>query len=137
VGPDYSAESKDYKIQSLGTILTSIQRCRLVVTGSYHAGVFALAQGVSVVGLAQSEYYVTKFLGLTDQFGAGCEVVLLNEPGWENKLADAMNNSWNLADNVRPRLIEACQRQIELSRMAYARFYELVMSPPKQSWMNG
>ena len=30
---------------------------RLVITGSYHAGVFALAQGVPVLALAKSAYY--------------------------------------------------------------------------------
>ena len=33
------------------------------VTGSYHAGVFALAQGIPVVGLLQSAYYEQKFIG--------------------------------------------------------------------------
>jgi polysaccharide pyruvyl transferase WcaK-like protein len=135
-GDDY-LETKDHNTESLCAVFECIQRCRLVVTGSYHAGVFALAQGVSVVGLAKSPYYVTKFLGLADQFGIGCEVLFLNETGWENKLTGAINNSWNLADNVRPRLIEACQRQIDASRMAYTRFYELVMSRPKQSSVNG
>jgi polysaccharide pyruvyl transferase WcaK-like protein len=131
---DGSVETKDHNNESLCTIFKRIQCCHVVVTGSYHAGVFALAQGVSVVGLAKSSYYVTKFLGLADQFGIGCQVVFLNEPDWRNKLAVAINDSWNLADNVRPRLIDACQRQIEANRIAYARFYELVMSHPKLSF---
>lgn len=134
LGGEASGGSKDHNLESLPEIFKRIQRCRVVVTGSYHAGVFALAQGVSVVNLAKSPYYVTKFLGLADQFGTGCDVVFLNEPNWENKLAGAIINSWNLADHVRPRLIEAGQRQIDASRIAYARFSELVVSHPKRSF---
>ena len=51
-----------------GTI-TTIARCRLVVTGSYHAALFALSMGVPAIGIATSRYYEDKFLGLADQFG--------------------------------------------------------------------
>ena len=49
-------------------IAERIGRCRVVVTGSYHAAVFALAQGIPAVGLTQSAYYDVKFEGLRDQF---------------------------------------------------------------------
>ena len=60
---------------TIDDVLTAIADCRVVVTGSYHAAVFALSMGVPAVGLAASQYYVEKFLGLADQFGPGCEVV--------------------------------------------------------------
>ena len=46
--------------EGLDTPLSVIRRvgeCRVVVTGSYHAGVFALSQGIPVVGLSCSDYY--------------------------------------------------------------------------------
>ncbi len=55
-------------------------RCRIVVTGAYHAAVFALAQGIPVVCLANSSYYLAKFQGLEDLFGLGCAIVMLGEP---------------------------------------------------------
>lgn len=69
--PDCYSEDMD----SPELVLQQVGRCRIVVTGSYHAGVFALSQGISVVGLAKSAYYRDKFLGLADQFGTGCHVV--------------------------------------------------------------
>jgi polysaccharide pyruvyl transferase WcaK-like protein len=51
----------------------------VVVAGSYHAAVFALSQGIPVVALVKSPYYVNKMVGLGDQFGAGCEIVRLDE----------------------------------------------------------
>ena len=50
-------------------VVELIGRCRAVVTGSYHAAVFALAQGIPAVGLTASAYYDAKFVGLADQFG--------------------------------------------------------------------
>lgn len=103
-------------------------RCRVVVTGAYHAAVFALAQGVPVVCLASSPYYVAKFLGLKDQFGAGCETVFLNEPDVLEKLASPLEAAWQSAERVRMPLQQAALRQIGLSRAAYERCRDLLDS---------
>ena len=60
-------------------VIRQIQRCRLVITGSYHAAVFALAMGIPTIGLAKSTDYIDKFMGLSALFGEGCETVVLNE----------------------------------------------------------
>jgi colanic acid/amylovoran biosynthesis protein len=115
--------------KNLDTPLKVIQQvgmCRIVVTGSYHAGVFALSQGIPVIGLAKSEYYVDKFLGLADQFGDGCEVVLLNDYQLEEKLLTTINNVWEASEQLRPKLLEAAKRQIELGHKAYKQVSELV-----------
>ena len=41
-------------------VIERIAECRVMVTGSYHGAVFALAQGIPVVALARSPYYVAK-----------------------------------------------------------------------------
>ena len=109
-------------------VLERIRGCRVVVTGSYHAGVFALAQGVPVVGLAKSDYYCDKFLGLADQFGTGCEVVLLKDSGWPIKLTTAIDRLWQLAEQMRSELLDAAAHQLELSRAAYQHFHRLMSS---------
>src|SRR5207245_4256855 len=55
-------------------VIAAAGRCRIVVSGAYHAAVFALAQGIPVVCLGGSDYYLHKFEGLVDQFGTGCTV---------------------------------------------------------------
>ena len=80
-------------------MIRQIQRCRLVVTGSYHAGVFALASGIPVVGLAKSSYYRDKFLGLADMFAVGCETVTLDESDCPTSLRDAIHGFMRLPDN--------------------------------------
>lgn len=47
-----------------------VGRCAVVVTASYHAAVFALAQGRPVVAISASEYYDAKLRGLAEQFCA-------------------------------------------------------------------
>jgi len=114
---------------SLDTPLKVIQNvglCRVVVTGSYHAGVFALAQGIPVIGLAKSEYYIDKFLGLADQFGAGCEVILLDDLQLKDKLFKAIIYLWKEAENLRPKLLKSSQLQISQGHSAYNRAYEIV-----------
>jgi colanic acid/amylovoran biosynthesis protein len=95
--------------------------CRVVVTGAYHAAVFALAQGIPVIGLAKSAYFSGKFLGLEDQFGEGCQTILLNEQGWPERLNNAIEKAWQDADELRGTLQSAALRQIEVSRKSYER----------------
>jgi colanic acid/amylovoran biosynthesis protein len=100
-------------------VIRDAGRCRTVVTGSYHGAVFALAQGIPAVALMRSAYYRAKFAGLADQFGRGVHPVDMSEPGWGHRLDRAIDDAWMSADLVRPLLLEAAVRQIELSRRAY------------------
>lgn len=109
---------------SLDTPLDVIRQagqCRIVVTGAYHAAVFALAQGIPVVCLAMSPYYAAKFLGLEDQFGTGCETVFLDDPDATGRLHAAMERAWKSVETVRQPLLQAALRQLESSRNAYLR----------------
>jgi colanic acid/amylovoran biosynthesis protein len=103
-------------------VIAQVGRCRVLVTGAYHAAVFALAQGVSTVCLAHSDYYVDKFRGLAELFGPGCQVVApgtdLGAP-FAAMLGTALAAAWSNADELRPALIAAAERQIELGRAAY------------------
>lgn len=110
-------------------VIAAAGRCRLVVTGAYHAAVFALAQGVSAVCLAGSEYYADKFAGLADLFGAGCDVVNTGAGDCIPTLIDAMERAWASADECRPGLQAAALRQIAGGRSAYARLPEIVGIP--------
>jgi polysaccharide pyruvyl transferase WcaK-like protein len=107
-------------------VIEQIGRCRVVLTGSYHAGVFALAQGIPVVSVAGSQYYFDKFHGLADQFGGGCTVLDLNDDQLQRKIVDALINSWHSAGEVRSQLLAAAQQQIEAAHQAYQRIYSLV-----------
>lgn len=107
-------------------VIEQVGRCRVVVTGAYHAAVFALSQGVPVVCLAQSADYIAKFLGLQDLFGPGCETLLLDDPMFTPKLEAALENAWRSAEEVRLPLQRAAARQVEASRQAYERVEDLV-----------
>src|SRR4029077_7248596 len=102
-------------------LIQEIQRCRLVVTGSYHAGVFALASGIPTIGLAKSQYYVDKFLGLSALFGDGCETVLLGDHDFARNLEAAIARLWTTAEQVRPSLLREAARQVQLGHEAYRR----------------
>lgn len=99
--------------------------CRIVVTGAYHAAVFALSQGIPVVALANSPFFAAKFLGLADQFGAGCAIVDLGGHNLPDRLRMAMERTWDSAECVREPLLEAARRQISLSRNAYRKLATL------------
>jgi colanic acid/amylovoran biosynthesis protein len=105
-------------------------RCRVVVTGSYHAAVFALAQGVPAVGLAKTEYYVQKFRGLTHMFGRGCQVVALDGPEPLQRLQATLADLWASAPALRPGLLNAAEQQAASGQAAYRR---LTMLLPKRA----
>jgi polysaccharide pyruvyl transferase WcaK-like protein len=74
-------------------LIQQVARCRMVITTSYHAAVFALAQGLPTVCLTSSAYYDGKFLGLRDLYGPVCTVVDLREPVWRASLREAADRA--------------------------------------------
>lgn len=107
-------------------VIEQAGQCRMVVTGCYHAAVFALAQGIPAVGLARSAYYRNKFMGLADQFGPGCQVLTLDDDHFQENLEAAIDRAWQSADQIRPVLLGAAAYQIEAGRAAYQHLGELV-----------
>jgi colanic acid/amylovoran biosynthesis protein len=98
-------------------------RCRAVVTGSYHAAVFALAQGIPAVCLTNSEYYDVKFRGLAD-LSPGCSLVSTG-PGFGDRLAAELRVAWDTSDAVRRQARDAAMVHVDRGRATYARFKEL------------
>lgn len=107
-------------------VINHVACCRIVVTGAYHAAVFALAQGVPAVCLARSPYFVGKFLGLADQFGVGCHLVSLDDEDVPARLLEAMEQAWDEAPRIRQSLWRAATAQIERGHAVYARLQTLV-----------
>jgi colanic acid/amylovoran biosynthesis protein len=100
--------------------------CRVVVTGAYHAAVFALSQGVPAVCLAASAYFETKFRGLANQFGSGCQVLpVAPEESLPQRLYSAVESAWRIADSIRGGLLQAADAQIRLQHAAY---FDLAMA---------
>lgn len=100
--------------------------CRLVITGSYHAGVFALSQGIPVIGLAASDYYRDKFNGLRGQFGTACVVVDPHSDDLDNELSEVAEQLWTNAEATRDATLAAAERQIDLSREVYRELAQLI-----------
>ena len=128
---DHDAASRADLPEHLYPIVSS---CRVMVTGSYHAAVFALSMGVPVVGLSSSDYYDAKLGGLARQFGGGGEgegeggmVVLdLRAADLEQRLGEACDRLWHAAPSLRDPLRTAAARQVAQSAAAYRGFFDLV-----------
>jgi polysaccharide pyruvyl transferase WcaK-like protein len=103
-------------------VIRQVGRCRIVVTGAYHAAVFALAQGIPAVCLARTPYFFDKFLGLADQFGGcACHVVSLDDEDLPARLVQTMTTAWDEAPMVRERLWRAAAQQVAEGHAAYRR----------------
>jgi polysaccharide pyruvyl transferase WcaK-like protein len=107
-------------------IIERIAGCRVVIAGSYHAAVFALSQGVPVLALAASDYYVWKFEGLADEFGGGCTTVQIAGVDLSTRLATAFESTWDCDENLRAHLRVAAEAQVARSRSAYDAIFEAV-----------
>ena len=105
--------------ESPEAIIDVISGCRLVVTGSYHAGVFALSQGIPIVALVASKYYQNKFLGLLDQFGEGCQIINVTSANGSEQLRAALEMANANAPQQRDRLLAAAKRQITICNEFY------------------
>jgi polysaccharide pyruvyl transferase WcaK-like protein len=107
-------------------VAARVSRCRVLVTGAYHLAVFALAQGIPVVGLTASRYYDDKLLGLAEMFGCGLTVVRLDEPDLEAHLSAAIRATWAKAERLREPLRSSADEQVHASRHAFEQVFELV-----------
>lgn len=119
------------KFESCSSLIRRVSECRLVVTGAFHTAVFALAQGIPAVCIASSAHYANKFMGLADQFGEGCSVILVSEGNWQGKLLESIKMCWRSYEDMRPLLLKAAVLQIEKGNSAYNRVFELVESMKK------
>lgn len=109
-------------ITSPAALITAAAACRAIVTGSYHAAVFGLAQGVPAVCLARSSYYEAKFGGLRALFPGACSVVPLGAPDQAARLAAAIHHAWRLPDEARVAARDAAARLRDAGRVTYAQF---------------
>lgn len=107
-------------------------RCRVVLTGSYHATIFALSQGVPCVCVSASDYYQQKFTGVAHLF-PGCEVVSFDAPDFHCQLEHALTNAWEAADTTRAASRGAAHRQLQAGREAYARLAEIVKTATRSA----
>ncbi len=105
----------------LDALLTRVQQCRVVVTGTYHAAVFALGQGIPVVALARNPYYRQKFAGLSDQFGEACTLLSQEELGQPDRVLGAIARAWDQGPTWRAGCLDRADELIAASRAAYAR----------------
>lgn len=109
-----------------------VGRCRVLVTAAYHAGVFALSQGIPIVALTRSAYYDWKFAGLADRFGGGCEIVDLSADDVAGRLDAAIDRAWTGAARGRLPLLAAAARQISEARGAYLHARQMIESKKRQ-----
>ncbi|WP_284450643.1 polysaccharide pyruvyl transferase family protein [Methylophaga thalassica] len=112
---------------SLNSVIDIIGECKLVITGSYHAGVFALSQGIPVIGIAASDYYRQKFEGLRNQFKSdSCYIVdiehSLDFVTFEKIIEKLIDNSQQNYSSVLTRAVE----QINSSDQVVKRLMQLV-----------
>jgi len=103
----------------LGAVYAAIRRCRVVITASYHAAVFALSMGIPAIGLAGSEYYVQKFRGLQKQFGGIPRLILCRAQtpvdAFRDELREALTGFWSDAPRVRPSLLAGAAAQVAIN----------------------
>ena len=108
-------------------LVRRVSCCRVVVTGAYHLAVFALSQGIPVVGLTSSRYYDAKFAGLANMFGGlGLSVTSLEHPQLRAELAQLIAEAWRSGPELRGQLRERAAEQARASEDAYRRVFDLV-----------
>jgi colanic acid/amylovoran biosynthesis protein len=124
------------KFETTSEIIKRISRCRVMISGTFHGAVFAISQGIPVVALAKSVEYHNKVAGLAAEFGEqGCQIVHLNDRNLEAKLAEAIDFAWSSAEQLRPELLDAAKRQVDLGYAAYQRIFDLVETRSQEKGM--
>ncbi|TQM43106.1 polysaccharide pyruvyl transferase family protein [Pseudonocardia cypriaca] len=114
------------RFASARSLCRQVGRCRVVVTGAYHNAVFALSQGIPVVGMSTSQYYDDKFNGLAAMFGDGLDLVRLDGEDVEDRLRRSVERMWHEAPRLRASLLDAAAHQVLASRAVFDRIVGIV-----------
>lgn len=107
-------------------LITATARCRAIVTGSYHAAVFSLAQGVPAVCVTNSSYYDGKFAGLRALFPDICFITALSAPDAVGGLRANIQRAWHASDQSRAASIATAALLRDAGRAAYRQFHDAV-----------
>jgi len=97
----------------------AVRKCRVIVTSSYHAAVFGLANGATTLCLVANPYYDSKFAGLAELFPGACTVVRLDLSDLRERLGEAFDRAWSLDENVRHGAFASATEQVLRSRRLY------------------
>lgn len=104
------------QFDSVNSVINNIGDCKIVITGSYHAGVFALSQGIPVICIVASDYYKQKFEGLMNQFGSEfCKVVYVDKIDQLKSLSKMALTLIESSGKNREKLYATSEKQIILS----------------------
>jgi colanic acid/amylovoran biosynthesis protein len=128
IAENCSIDAEEFKLaKNISTpdmLVKQIQRCSIVISGSYHAAVFALAQGIPVIALAASDYYLAKFEGLKEQFKVGCEIINLVSDQFPEQLEQTVKSSLKIPRQSKDQLVKAAKMQTKFSQAAWRKFLE-------------
>jgi polysaccharide pyruvyl transferase WcaK-like protein len=101
----------------------AISKCQAIITGSYHAAVFGLAQGIPTTTLIMSDYYAAKFYGLRALFPEGCRTVDCRMGIEPEQIKDSLAASWRAGSSTRQVTFARALSQVESSRSCYSEFF--------------
>jgi polysaccharide pyruvyl transferase WcaK-like protein len=116
-------------VRDLPSLTAAVAECRVVVTSSYHAAVFALARGIPAVGISLTPYYDGKFGGLRELYGPQAVSVLsVSQAGWPDRMRHLVRTAAALDTAARAAVAEQSARLVGVSRDVYEALFELVES---------
>lgn len=98
-----------------------VAQCRVVVAGSYHSAVFALAMGIPAICLVSSDYYAAKFGGLITQFPDGCQI-LDTRTSPLGAVREVVRTLWERAPSISPAIASASRENVARNLEFYRAF---------------
>ena len=128
-GADSAVAGTGRLVRDITSLATAVADCRMVVTSSYHAAVFALARGIPAVGISSTPYYDGKFGGLRALYGPrAVSVLAVSEAGWPDRMRSLVRAAVELGDDARAAVAERSAELASMSRDVYEALFELVES---------
>jgi Polysaccharide pyruvyl transferase len=121
-------------VRDITSLAAAVAGCRVVVTSSYHAAVFALARGIPAVGISSTPYYDGKFGGLRELYGPrAVSVLAVSQAGWPDRMRSLVRAAVELDYGARAAVAERSAELASMSRGVYETLFELVESRSAQA----
>ncbi len=121
-------------VRDITSLATAVAGCRIVVTSSYHAAVFALARGIPGGGYILDALLRRQFGGLRALYGPRAVSVLgVSQAGWPDRMRSLVRAAVELDDDARAAVAERSAELASMSRDVYEALFDLVESRSRQS----
>lgn len=114
----------EVSVDTVSELVDRAKQCSIIVTCSYHAGVFGACSGVPVILISANGYYDQKLEGLRTAFDNNfVEIIDVRSTEWQSQLLETITKYLHSLEQYKWEVSEVRERYRKLVKSLYSSFF--------------